>query len=227
MQKLQNANLVVLSQKNGVRMFTAQSREKLDQILDAKIKDLQKGKDSIGKLFEEMNKAGLSVNPKFQLFEGKEGLRHILQDMLLYKDIETKSYWPIKSMLDILSADFFRTLNKGRIRRRLYTRAIWPENQAVDIKKYPYLGAGKDFYREIRIAPKQIAFSMGYWIYGNKVAFISSKKEAFGFIIESRELVEMLSSQFEFMWAMSRKIGNDAATAKEGRKFLDEMKREA
>ena len=76
----------------------------------------------------------------------------------------------------------------------------------MDIKKHPYLGTGEKFLREIRIAPKDIGFSMGYWIYGNKVAFISSKKEAFGFIIESKELAEMLSSQFEVMWKLSKPI---------------------
>lgn len=223
MHRLQNLNLVILSQKNGVRVFTAQPKERIEQVIDTKIKDLEKGRESIGKLFVELARSGATVSPKFQLFEGKEGLKHVLQDMLLYRDIETKAYWPIKSMLEILSADFFRTLNKERIRRRLYTRAIWPENQTVDIKKYPYLGAGKGFYREIRIAPKQIAFSMGYWIYGNKVAFISSKKEAFGYIIESKELVEMLSSQFEVIWHMSKKL---AGAEKEGKVFLEEMKRE-
>jgi hypothetical protein len=109
-------------------------------------------------------------------------------------------------MLDILSEDFFKNLNKERIRLKLKTRAIWPRKQIVNIKEHPYLGAGEKFFREIRIAPQEINFSMGYWIYGNKVAFISSKREAFGFIIESRELAETLSSQFEVIWKLSKPI---------------------
>ena len=103
----------------------------------------------------------------------------------------------------------------------LYTRAIWPINQKIDIKKHPYLGVGEDFKREIRIAPKGVDFSMGYWIYKNKVAFISSRKESFGFIIESKELVDMLLSQFEIIWKMSKKIEVDPKNTKV---FLDEMK---
>jgi hypothetical protein len=44
---------------------------------------------------------------------------------------------------------------------------------------------------------------MGYWVYQNKAAFISSRAEGFGFIIESRELVAMLLTQFELLWSLS------------------------
>ena len=133
-------------------------------------------------------------------------MQSILKDMLLYRDIETKAYWPIKSMVEILGKDFFTSLNKERILRKIYTRAIWPENQSLDIKKNPYLGVGEKFFREIRIAPKEINFSMGYWVYGNKVACISSKNESFGFIIESKEFADMMSTQFEVVWEISKKI---------------------
>ena len=221
LQKLKERGLVIESQKNGVKIFQTSSKEKIQAILDEQISDLEKGKSDIEKVFSEIQKGGVTVNPKFQLFEGKEGMKQVLKDMLLYRDIETKAYWPIKAMIEILSEDFFKTLNKERIRQRLYTKAIWPNTQALDIKSHPYLGIGKKFLREIRIAPKDISFSMGYWIYGDKVAFISSKKEAFGFIIESRELVEMLSSQFEIIWQLSKLIN---AKESDGQEFLNEMK---
>lgn len=222
MRKLQKMELIIESQKNGIKTFTASSKEKVSSLFDEKISELEKGKLSIEKVYSEIIKTGATINPKFQLFEGKDGMKQVLKDMLLYRDIETKSYWPIKAMIEILSEDFFKTLNKERIQHNLTTRAIWPQNQVVDIKKHPYLGTGEKFLREIRIAPKDIGFSMGYWIYGNKVAFISSKKEAFGFIIESKELVEMLSSQFEVMWKLSRPL---KAKESDSDEFLKEIHR--
>lgn len=221
LRKLQNLELVTESQKNGTKIFAASSGERVSRIFDDRIQSLEKGKQSVEKAYRELIGSGITVSPKFQLFEGKEGLRHVLKDMLLYRDIETKAYWPIKSMIEILSENFFKELNKERIQRGLYTRAIWPQGQAVDIRKHPYLGAGKRFLREIRLAPKDIAFSMGYWIYGDKVAFISSKKEAFGFIIESKELVEMLSTQFEVLWKVSKSVSTKGERSEE---FLRELK---
>ncbi len=219
-RKLQNLGLVIESQKNGVKTFLASPKEKVSALFDEKIAEFENGKNIIEKAYAEILTGSGSINPKFQLFEGKDGMKQVLKDMLLYSNIETKAYWPIKSMIEILGEDFFYSLNKERIRQKMYTRVIWPEVQLVDIKKYPFMGGGEKFFREIRVAPKEVAFSMGYWIYGNKVAFISSKKEAFGFIVESKEFVEMLTSQFELVWNASKKL---AGQEKDGEEFIKEI----
>lgn len=204
--KLKNIGFVQESQRNGVKLFSASPKEKIEKLFEEKIQKFQKAKESVFDIYNEITLGANLVSPRFQLFEGTEGLQHVLKDLLLYRDIETKAYWPVKSMVDILSEAFFKDLNGKRIKQKIYTKVIWPESQQLDISKYPYLGAGPELLREVRIAPNGISFSMGYWIYGNKAAFISSKKESFGFIIESKELVEMLSSQFDIMWTLSKSI---------------------
>jgi HTH-type transcriptional regulator, sugar sensing transcriptional regulator len=201
--KLQKMELVVESQKNGVKTFIAIPKEKMKSIFDERIKELEEAKFSVEKIYTDIIRGVATISPKIQFFEGKEGVKLVLKDMLLYRNIETKAYWPIKAMIEILSEDFFKNLNKERIKRKINTRAVWPKSQMVEVKKHPYLGVGEKFLREIRVAPKDVDFLMGYWIYENKIAFISSKKEAFGFIMESKEFAEMLSSQFEVIWNLS------------------------
>jgi sugar-specific transcriptional regulator TrmB len=220
-RKLQKRGIVIESQKNGVKIFSASPKEKVIAILEEQIAELEKGKEEVGKIFDEIQKGGMSVSPKFQLFEGRDGVRNLLRDVLLYQNIQTMSYWPIRSIIDVVSEDYFSKLNVERIKRKIYVRAIWPQNQVVEIKKTPFMGGGENFFREIRIAPPEIAFSLGYWMYGDKVAFISSKKEAFGFIVESRELVEMLTSQFEVVWKTSKRLEGQE---KDGELFLKENK---
>jgi sugar-specific transcriptional regulator TrmB len=206
--KLKNSGLVQESQKNGVKVFSPCPKEILEKLFEEKIVEFQKGKESVAKLYTEIVAGSVFVNPKFQLFEGKEGLKHVLKDILLYHDIETKAYWPVKSMVSILSEAFFQDLNKERVKQKIHTKVIWPESQTLDTQQYPYLKSGTTLLRTVRIAPKDVSFSMGYWIYGNKAAFISSQKENFGFIIESKELVELLSSQFEVIWNLSKPLKN-------------------
>ncbi|MFA6393038.1 MAG: helix-turn-helix domain-containing protein [Candidatus Paceibacterota bacterium] len=220
LKKLQSNGLIIESQKNGTKTFLTCKEEQIESILNEKIKELERGKSEISNLFKELQKGNLTTSPKFQFFEGKEGVSHTLRDILLYRNLETKTYWPIKAMIEILGEEFFRHLNKERIKRNIHIHAIWPQAQKVDIKTHPYLGVGENFLREIRLAPKEVEFSMGYWIYENKVAFISSKKECFGFIIESKEFVEMLSSQFEMIWKVSKTISVPEEYTK---KFLDEI----
>jgi hypothetical protein len=141
-------------------------------------------------------------------------MRNLAKDFLLYQNTETQSYWPIKAMIEVLGEDFFREFNISRIKRNIWVNAIWPEKQKIDMKKYPFMGAGEEFLREVRIAPVHIDFSLGYWIYENKVAFISSKKSNFGFIIENKEFTDMLRSQFNMMWKASRTVKVSKAESK-------------
>lgn len=189
----------------GIKIFAAENPQKINTLFKKNIEDLQAKQNLYQNLIPELEKRASTqfLNPKFQLFEGEEGVKQVLQDMLLYDNLETEAFWPAKAMIDILSGDYFRYHNKERIKNNTSIRALWPPTQVANIKQHPYLGAGKEFLREIRVTPKEVDYSMGYWIYGNKVAFVSSRKESFGFIIESQELTQMLLSQFNLIWKIS------------------------
>jgi len=222
LRRLCEKGAVAESQKGGVKVFVAEPPEKLGVLFEQMQERLEKQHMQFLSILPELAQrhGAKFMKPKFQLFEGEEGLKHVLKDMLLYKDIETLALWPIKTMIETLTPDFFRFLNKARIRQRLFTRAIWPHAQTVDIRQHPYLGIGKEFLREIRIAPERVNFSMGYWMYQHKTAFISSRRESFGFIIESAELSEMLRAQFEIVWEQSQPV---VVRPQDTQVFLDEL----
>lgn len=208
LQRMTDKGLINRTLRKGIRYFTPASPEKIDLLLREKLSVAQKNYADFQKILPNLmaQKGGYIVNPKIKIFEGEAEVRNILGDMLNYNDIETCSYWPIKSMVKHLGEDFFYHHNKIRIKSNLYTRAIWPAKEVLDIANHPYLGFGAEFKREIRIAPNEIDFVMGYWMYDNKVAFLSSKVESYGFLIESLEMVEMIKSQFEIIWSLSKPL---------------------
>ena len=68
------------------------------------------------------------------------------------------------------------------------------------------MGVGKGFLRELRLAPKTMSWNMSYWLYADKVAFISSRAESFGFLIHSRDFAELIKTQFETIWPLCKPI---------------------
>lgn len=205
LKRLIEKGFVIESQKNHLKVFTPIHPDKVEELFTEKKSEIESSQEMFKKSLPDL-RALLSdsyMSPKLELFESKEGLERVLKDMLLYRDIKTEAIWPIQTMVDVLSPEFFKRHNIERIKNNIYTRAIWPENQIINFKQHPYLGSGTDFKREIRIAPENIDFSMGYWIYGKKIAFLSSRNESFGFILESAELAKTLRSQFEIIWAKS------------------------
>lgn len=225
LRKLQDKGLLTQSMNEaGIKTFAALEPQKINQLFEQRKEQLDRNQNLFKQALPDLMKKQPSklLKPNFQLFEGEEGVKHVLKDMLLYSNMETMAFWPIKAMVEILSPDFFRYHNKERIKNNLYTRAIWPQHQLVDIAEHPFLGVGGDFRREIRVAPAEIDFTMGYWIYGNKVAYISSRNESFGFILESAEHVEMLKTQFEMLWKLSEPLKVDGKVTQP---FIEELKR--
>ena len=217
LRKMRDKGVVGQSMRHGVRSYTAEAPHKLNQMLGNKIKELQERQTQLQKMLPllEARRAKKFLAPRYQFFDGAEGLKNVIMDMLLYRDLTTYAFWSIKSAMNLLTPDFFRFHNIERIRNRLYVRAIWPSNQAVNIRRYPFLGGGEGFCREIRIAPPDVDASMGYWIYGNKVAFLSSATECYGWIIESRECAEMMTRQHQFLWKASQQLTTNADDVRE------------
>jgi hypothetical protein len=46
-------------------------------------------------------------------------------------------------------------------------------------------------------------WTMGYTIYGDKVSFVSSNKEVFGFIVQSAEFAALMKMQFDVLWSQA------------------------
>ena len=190
--KLVDHGLVKQSLYRGVKRYAPEPAEHLSRLLEQKIAHLTKAKTDFETILPllEARRAQHFIAPRLQLFEGPDAIKNLLNDMLLFRDIETRSFWPISTSIEALSAEFFERHNRQRIENNISVKAIWPQNRIVDLKTHPYLGFGKAHLRQIRIAPLEMDFAMGYWIYGARVVFLSSKAESVGFIIESREMAD-------------------------------------
>jgi sugar-specific transcriptional regulator TrmB len=197
--------LVLQNEKNNVKLWLAVAPEKIKTILNDKINALENTRTGFESMLEALQKSQKTdfVSPKFHYFEGAEEMKMMLKDVLLYNDIETELCWPVKDGMKVLGADFLHDFNKKRIRSNIYIKVIWPMDKSEDVEKNIFLAPGKEVRREVRIAPKGVDFSMGYWAYANKVMFMSSASENFGFIVESRELQQLLKTQFNILWNLS------------------------
>lgn len=190
----------------GVRRYHAEPPKVLDTIFQRRKQELEEARNDFQRLLPQLSKQSRTdfSAPRMTVYQGKAQLENILSDIFLYQDIETYSLWPMRLMMDVLGADYFRHHNITRIQKHIRVKAIWPAAYAVDPVKHPYLGGGSGFLREIRIAPPEMNFTMGYWIYGDQVAVLSSIKECFGFVLESREFANMLRVQHMAVWTLSK-----------------------
>lgn len=206
LESLLKNGLVIASQKGGVKVFSVQKPENIELLIEERQKKVLTAKTALAAFKSEYYAGDKSIKPRLQIFEGREELRHMMKDMLSYRDITAYVLWPVEKIIKLLGSDFYREFHQKRVERNIQIKVIWPRPQIMAKTKYDFLKDDARLKREIRVAPKDVDFSLGYAIYSNTVRFISSQKENYGFLIESQEMAEMMKRQFEIIWGISKKI---------------------
>ncbi len=188
-------------------VFFAENKENILSIYSEKIEEMKKAKNSFSMVLKNKNFEA-TYQPKFIHYSTKDAAKSILRDVLRSREKETYWFWPIKEMLKIIPEEVLNNFNSERAKREIWVNLLWPSKRKVDIQKHPLLGPWneKKSLRRIKIMPENIDQTMGYAIYGDKVAFISSHRENYGTIIDSRELAQTLKAQFDYFWKISKKL---------------------
>jgi sugar-specific transcriptional regulator TrmB len=144
--------------------------------------------------------------PEVRFFHGWEGVRHVYDDTLTAKgeilnfanSAVVRSFWP----------EYDAEYVAQRVKKGIHLRGIAPDDDAGRRVH----GEDRKKIREIRLVPgKDFDFTNEINIYDHKVAICSypsgsrSAQDAFGVIIESKEVAETQRQIFEMAWRYSGK----------------------
>jgi HTH-type transcriptional regulator, sugar sensing transcriptional regulator len=190
-------DLIVELDIEGKATFALGDINRLDAALREEIEVIEEGR----KLFKETLPTLLAsldhVQPRVRFFEGKEGVMQLMKDILWHEKVTLHIVWPYYEMLEVLGADFLTWFNERREVRKISVQSIWPHALKAE-RRHLFTTDGDDVER--RFAKKDQIAHMGYLIYKNKVAFVSSRAEGFGFIVESTEFADLMRMQFTNLW---------------------------
>jgi sugar-specific transcriptional regulator TrmB len=141
-----------------------------------------------------------TVKPRVRLYEGLEGIRTVLYDTL---NCRSKQLFGILSMHDLLDVPGRAETDeyiRQRIKAGIFLRVLRSREKDVgDI--WPTSAAEM---REVRYAPAGMVFTMTTWIYDEKVAIVSSRRENFGMTIESEEFARVQKNLVSVLWTVSK-----------------------
>lgn len=184
--------------KGKRRIYTASEPENLKR----KIKLKEQLLNDILPELKSISNIGF-VKPKITFYEGPEELREIYQDTL--RTNSKSSFWisPIQSITETVGEDFLNKYVEDRTKK-----GIWVKSIHITSKKAPYKYIDPQFHektlREMRFSPIEIDISNTIAIWDDKVAIMSSQKEGFGFIVESKEYANTMKIFHELLWNISK-----------------------
>ena len=186
--------------KGAQTVFSAANPELLINYLENEKQEAIAKADKDKKRIESLMPQFISLQdiapnrPKVQFFEGEKGMREAYEDTLTSRE-PILAYANVQTMHEALP-NFFPQYYKRRAAKKIYIRAICPENE-LSRKRHE---KDKEEMREIRFLPNaEMSFSPEVNIFNNKM-LIASWKEKMAIIIESKELVDLERLKFELIW---------------------------
>ncbi|MBT4856630.1 hypothetical protein HON52_00380 [Candidatus Uhrbacteria bacterium] len=188
------------------KLFIAESTDRIQELFDERIQQLVESKNSFASLAKKIPKIEY-YKPRFSVFESTESAERIFRDILRSREKETYWLWPVEEMIGAIPESVLAAFHKERIARGIWLNVLWPHGQTEQGRDYSFLKGTptqKTFLRRARTLPKDLQQHIGYGIYGNRVAFLSARREHYGLIVESAELHQTLKSQFDYFWKIGK-----------------------
>lgn len=138
--------------------------------------------------------------PELKVYSGQQGIQQIYEIMLeTGKDIHY--LMSVEEAVEAAGKDYLDNWIRRRIAKGVHTYKI-----AIRDREIPgialYDGSPENL-RTTRYAPVGFASPYTIYIFGKKVAFVSTKKDLFGFIVESADLAISMKALFDVVWGIS------------------------
>jgi len=197
LERLIQLGLISYAKKNNKKYFSAAEPKELLRILSEKEK-------SILEILPELNSLNASegiLRPKVEIFEGKEGMKSVMDNILHSGEKEFFAYGSSRSSLEIIPA-FMEDWHKRRIKQKVVMNIIYNNTSETKAK----LKMKKSLIlTDYRISSINLESPTATIIYADKVILQSWTKEPFAVVIKSKEMAENQKRYFKEMWKVSKK----------------------
>ncbi len=194
LEKLLEEGVVTQVQKAGRTHVVAQNPDVL-------LRNLDDRRAALSDLLPELRSvyAGSAKGPRFRLYEGVEGVRTVLNTVLLAKTDTLCGMLSMKELLRFPGEDELTRFVQKRVAGGKSLRVIRAASEEVD----EIWASSTRERREVRYTPTSAPLMMTTFIYDNQVAIISSERENYGLIIESDGYANVQGTLFESLWMAS------------------------
>lgn len=199
---LQKKGLISFVMKQSHRIYCAESPEKLKRYFDQKQRDIEQKNKYLDEILPDLkmvfSKAG--SKPVISFYQGREEVRNIFEDVITSGAKEVLFVCEIGLLEEALGPEFLKDYIPRRVAAGIRTRGLYASDHFPDEELYKSTDAN---LRTVRLGPPNLKSAVYTGIYQNKVYFISSVHEAYGVVIESKDLSESMKTWFEALWNIS------------------------
>ena len=199
LERLIDLGLVKYSIQDNKKYFHSADPKELVRIL----KEKEKAVSEVLPYLESLKKIGGKPRPKVEIYEGKEGMKTVMNEILRSGTKDFSTYGSSRSSWEIIPS-YMPYWHEERAKLKIKTKIIYNNTLATRIKVDKYKSSLK--YVQYRAMPISIDSPTATGIYANKVILYSWTKDPFAVVIEDEEMAKNQKRYFEELWKIAKKI---------------------
>lgn len=203
LRNLKGMGLISETTKGKRKLIVASDPE----VLKRTLKDKEKLLGEIMPELRSLVNVGF-VKPRIMFFEGRDGLREIWRDTLKIKSKMTFWISPVQDLIETVGEEFVYNYIEERAKKGIWIKSIHVTQKQVPTYKYLNPITYERTLRQVRFTPKEINIQNTIIIYDNKVAIISTRKEGFGFVVESADYAISMMAFYDLLWNICKPYGD-------------------
>lgn len=189
-----NKGIVSRFSKDNVQFFAAADPKKIVHLLEDKKKRIQK-------IIPQLNKIKKTIKEKTKVtfYEGRKGVLTVLNDIIDQK--KELLFYGSRKMALIALQHYPENFIQKRADNNIKLKAVLSQEDKEDpiykIKKISQLSS-------IRFSKSLNQIQSNIFIYGNRVAFMTSEENPSGIIIKNDQIVEQQKKIFSILWKTAK-----------------------
>lgn len=197
LERLIDLGLVSYAIRDNKKYFSSADPNELIRI----IKEKEKAIAEILPNLENLQKVKGTKRPKVEIYEGKEGMKTVMDEILRSGVKEFLSYGSSRSSYEVIPG-FMLDWHKRRIKQKVMFKVIYNNTKSAreKVRKIKTLQLAK-----YKFMPIELESPTATLIYGDKVVLQSWTKEPFSVVIENENMAENQKRYFAELWKLAKK----------------------
>ena len=190
--------LVTTYKKGKKTFFAAKSPNRLENILEWRRKELEMKVTDAEKLMPELMKVFKSAGsrPTSRVFEGKQGLISMRNEILKTKPEELLIMTNYDRMRSVFTADELKAFTQKRERLKIVSRIMYTSKKEEEFSPYK-----RQHIK--RLSAEESTLDADIYIYDTNVSFASCEDSIMGLIVSSPEIANTMRFMFWNTWGRS------------------------
>lgn len=190
LKQLQKQGLVTEILQGDKKIYRATEPKQLFSVLETKQEKLVSVMPQLNAFYEQSENQA-------QIFEGIEGIQHILNDMIETEQ-PIQAFGIPKEMPEKMS-NFLNSFHRKRVEKNISIKHIYNENAK---ERIAYLKTLKEC--DAKYLPPEFNVPATTVIYGDKTTFWIWSEEPFSILIKSEKMAEAYNKYFELLWKLAK-----------------------